>query len=866
MYKNVYVSSRTEYQESLVYVWDDSIEENGGLVTAPYREFSYGYRKDIHGVFTSMFGEKLAKVKNPRWGEPGLYESDLPRETRVLTDLYLDSDLPSTGHKVRCIDIETDSEGGYGDPMQGDKAITSISHYDYATDTRAVYILDTAGHLEASVEGNTTVLPFKTESELLDAYMAYHTANYPTIVTGWNTDGYDIPYLFNRLKRVKGEYVANSLSPVGIVEWNKYKGRYIIAGVSSLDYLQLYKKFTYSQKPSYRLDAIAKDEVGRGKTEYEGNLDMLFKSDIKLFIAYNLNDVDLVVDIDKKMKLIELVRFICHIGHVPYEDCYASSKFIEGTIITYLHRKGLIAPNKPEGGKEAFDALKEEVGFDGAYVKPPFPGLYEWVYSLDLQSLYPSIIMSLNISPDTKSGKVFEFSVDDFANKVDRKYEVQFKGGNGVFTRDQLKTFLTEHEYIVSSNGILYSSKRTGIIPEILDTWFKERVEYKNLMKKYVKEGDAEKADFYDRRQHVQKILLNSIYGVLGLPIFRFYDLDNALAVTATGQDVIKTTAKYVNHQYKVKGAAPKTETWCEQYHDILLHDDPKAEASNPTDHCIYIDTDSVYFSAMPVMQGDDPKAFTITLARDMEAGVNKFYDAMARNLFNCQSHRFVIKGESVMQTGFWVAKKRYVMYKVYDLETNKDMEKISAKGLDVVRSSFPKRFGALMNDVLGAILKKKTKKELDDIILTFRKALKDVPYIEIVRNIGISNISKHEDKKEERLNVFPSGAPAHVKAAITYNRLLKRMGLDKKHAPIKSGDKIKWTPLRMNPFRIETLAFKTYDDPQEIMDLVTEYIDHDALFEAELAKKLQNFYDAMNWGLIPTKVNQAAAKFFTFK
>lgn len=854
----------------MVYLWDDQ----EGLVVAPYNDFAYAYKRHPKGEYLSIYGDRLQKIKRFKYDDPELFESDMSRETRVLTDLYLDDDMPSKDHHIMCIDIEVSSEGGFAKPETAENEITAIALYTYIDDQYMVFLLDPTGLMPTRKNGNETVISCKTEQILLTKFLDYYQQCKATVITGWNIDGYDIPYLYNRLKRTQGALAANSLSPINIIRYNQNRERYTIAGVSCLDYLLLYKKFTYNQKASYRLDAIGKDEIGMGKVEYDGTLDDLYKNDIEKFLKYNLIDVKIVVGIDQKMKLIELARFICHLGHVPYEDFSYSSKFLEGTIVTYLHRKGLICANKPLGGREAMQAKfdSDEEGFSGAFVRSPMPGLYEWVYSLDLASLYPSIIMSLNISPDTKMGRVYNWDVDKHVQKQIESYEVQLAVNPvEMMDRTTFVNYLNTHKLSISSNGILYSNKKIGIIPEILDKWFADRVEFKNTMKKHIKEGNTELADFYDRRQHVQKILLNSIYGVLGLPIFRFYDLDNALAVTATGQDVIKTTAKFVNSKYKQLGAIPKTEAEVQAYWNVLKEQAKKRKEADPPkpsaeDHCVYIDTDSVYFSAKSVMKaGVDAKTFTIKLAKAMEAGVNQFYDRMAKNLFNCDTHRFSIKGESVMETGFWVAKKRYAMKKVFDLETDKDMDgKLKVTGLDVVRSSFPPAFAKFMSGALMDILNKEGKDKLDKDILAFQEAVRKMDYMAVARNTSISDISKNETADWTDIHDFPKGTTAHQKAAITYNRLIKHYGLEGQYTPITNGDKIKWVYLRKNPLKLVSVALKTYDDPPQIVELVEKYIDYDLLFEKELSKKLADFYYALNWGELPTEVNQIANDFFS--
>jgi DNA polymerase elongation subunit (family B) len=873
MYQNLFITSRTEFSESTVYLWDDA----KGLIISPYKElFGYAYRRSPKGTFTSIYGDKLMKISRFKPDDPELFESDLSRETRVLTDLYLDSDMPSTGHRIMCIDIEVDSTGGFAKPESAENEITAISLYDYTLDHYTVFLLDKTQEFETQTHGNETVESCDTEFDLITKFLNWYQAFNPTIITGWNIDGYDIPYLYNRLKRVRGASAANSLSTVGLVKYNERRERYSIAGVSCLDYLVLYKKFIGKMQPSYRLDAIGKTEIGLGKIEYEGSLDQLFKNDLGKFLDYTLNDVKIVVGIDQKLKYIDLARFICHLGHVPYEDFSYSSKFIEGTIVTYLHRKGIIPNNKPVDGKAQMDAKLEsdEEGFTGAHVRIPMPGLYDWIYSLDLTSLYPSIIMSLNISPDSKFGRMYNWDVDKHVRKEIEPYEIQI-GGNAVerVSRAQFVNYIRTHQLAISSNGILYSTKKVGIIPEILDKWFKDRVEFKNLMKKYVKEGNKEQEDFYDRRQYVQKILLNSIYGVLGLPIFRFYDLDNAAAVTLTGQDVIKTTAKFVNNQYKALGAEPKTEQEVNAYWAVMkaVHKKekkPEPPRPHPEDHCVYIDTDSVYFSATPVMRGGDPVKYTIELANEMETKINIFYDTMAKMLFNCDRHRFQIKGESVAQTGLWVAKKRYALKRVYNLETNEveDGKKPKVTGLDTKRSSFPPAFSKFMEGLIMDFLNKTPKEEVDKKILDFQTQVRGMPYLTVARNTSINNLWKFEDPSVTDLTIFPKGATAHAKAAIVYNRMLRNNGWDSKYGVIVNGDKIKYVYLKKNPHRLETMAVKGYDDPPEIVALIEKYIDYDKLFKKELANKLENFYSALGWGRLPTEINQLSMDFFDFQ
>ena len=841
MYQNIFIERGEGYGNDTVHLWDDQM----GYRILPYKDFDYAYKPDRNGNHIGMTGIKLSKTRRYKRDDPTLFESDLPPETRVLTDLYLTEDNVSGGHKVMFFDIEVSMENGVPKIDDPNNEITSIAYYDSSVDEYVVLVVDKNGtHANRNVD-NVNMFFYRSELDLLYAFLDQYEAIGPTIITGWNSDYFDVPYLYNRIRQQCGPNTAGRLSPIGKLKYSNFRRKWMIAGVSGLDYMDLYKKFTYTQLPNYRLDTVGRMEVGMGKIEYEGSLDELFRNDLDKFIEYNLQDVRILVEMDKKLKLIELVRGICHIGHVQYEDYCYSSKFLEGTIVTYLHRKGIIVTNKPAGGRELMNERMEsdEEGFAGAYVKEPNAGLYEWVYSLDLQSLYPSIIMSLNISPETKIGFVTNWDISKHMNEQLDEYLIRGTSDEEVvrLPRDKFIKYMNNEKLMISSNGVLYNGNGMGIIPEVLDKWFAERVEYKNLMKKYKNEGNAEMAEFYDRRQHIQKIFLNSLYGVLGLPIFRFFDLDNALAVTATGQDVIKKSAEFVNNLY-----------W--------------NRLNTNEDYCTYIDTDSLYFSAMPLMpENTNGKEFTIKLARAVEKKLNEYYSIMSDELFFCKNHRFYIKGESVETTGIWIAKKRYAMNVVYDLESNLDVDnKMKVKGLDVVRSSFPPAFRDFMKGMMKDVLNKATKSTIDAKVLEFRDHLNTMEYLNVARNTAVKNISEY-DIGNNKLGDFKKGTPAHVKAALSYNALLHHFGLENRYEQIEDGAKIKWVYLSQNPYNLEAVAVKGYNDPPQIIELVKTYIDYKALFENELQKKLEDFYSALKWGNIPTEVNQNASDWFSF-
>jgi DNA polymerase elongation subunit (family B) len=822
MYQAVAYQNKT----NTVHIWDDV----KGHIQVKYKP--YAYRKSSYGTHVALDGTKLDKVTDFDREEQGLYESDINPETRTLIDMYTDSDDLSTGHRTIFIDIEVDIENGFPTTETAQNEITSIAIYDHAGDSRYVWVLDKAN----VVKSTDVIRSCNTEYDLLQKFLFKYQEIRPTIITGWNIDFFDIPYLFNRMCHILGETTARTMSPIKDVIWLKHRNRYRISGVACLDYMALYKNFTYSEESSYSLEAISQKELGRGKIKYEGNLNDLMRTDINKYVDYNMNDVDLVVAIDEKMKLIDLARGICHKGHVPYEDVYFSTRYLDGASLTYLKRLGLVAPNKKDRDSD------QPLELLGAYVKDPNPGRYKWIYDLDLTSLYPSIIMTLGISPETKVFKLDKFDGIEYVKDKGAHYSSRNKGWA---TAAELREYLKENKYSIAANGVVYDTTKKGFIPSILDKWFDERVEYKNLKKKYEKEGDAAKAEYFDRLQLVTKILLNSFYGVLGNPGFRFFDPDNAVAITSTGQQLIKFTADIGNQYYKKELGVEK-------------------------DYCIYTDTDSTFFSSLPIIKKRYPQFDvtdekwmadrTIEIANEVQSFINKSYNVYAEKFHNVSTHRFDIKQEFVAKAGIWIAKKRYAQWLIN--QEGHTISRLDVKGLDVVRSSFPPAFRKFMAEVLKDILNDIDKETLDDKILTFKDHMKTLPIIQVMAPTGVKELSKFTTKKAKPFAIRPKGTPVHVKSALNYNDLLVYHNI-KTVRQIIDGEKIKWTYLRPNPLNLEQCALKGYDDPEQIVNLITTYIDYDKIFTSSLYNKLSDFYGAMNWGRIPE--NNNVGKFFSF-
>jgi DNA polymerase elongation subunit (family B) len=651
--------------------------------------------------------------------------------------------------------------------------------------------------------------------------------------------------------------------------------------------LSVYKKTVVKMEASYTLGAVGEKYVGMGKIPYRGNLNDLFKSDIDKFIEYNITDVKIVVALDKKFKFLDLVRNICHVGHVGYESFALSSYYLDGAILLFLKRNGgLIAPNRPARPSEEDITTEEgesEESFAGAYVKEPVPGKYNWVYDLDLTSMYPNIIISLNMSPETKVSKLGKVDyaadvltarrnqvvvetdekdlkwscdedrekyIDSKANDFDMDFHVKgkietYRLGQVPYQKDEFLKLISDSKYSMSSNGVLYRQDKPGIIPTILSKWFQERKDMRKKASECKKAGDEYGYNFYNTRQQVWKILLNSMYGVLGLPSFRFYDIDNAEGVTTTGISIIKTTAKAINLYYK-----------------------QELELKELKDFVIYTDTDSCFVDAVPIIKKryptidlNDDTAMTTAIMEvtaECQSYVNNFYNIMAKKFFNLDKHTLDAKQEIISKTSFWLAKKRYAQWVIHKEGRLLHEPEMEVKGFDVVRTGFPAAFRRFMEVFLKKFLVNTSQKELDEDILTFRETMKTLPVLDIAKNTSVRFVSQDGTKNYCPENRRPfqhvKGTPAQVKACLNYNDLLCKWELQDQYEVIHHGQKIKWVYLEDNPLKFEAMALKgDGNDPDKMLDFVNKYVDRKAMFEQELKSKLTHnqrggIYDIMKW------------------
>jgi DNA polymerase elongation subunit (family B) len=553
MYKKCF-AQRTKNNDFKIHLWEDS-----GYQQLHWTNQAYVECDSNVATHTGLNGEPLRKTRKWFKDTPKLHFHDMPPYQKFLIEKYGTNDEPSITHKELFFDIEIEmGEALTPEYIQSaPKKVTSIAWYDKQVDEWAILILDTKGQMNYQKNGNKEIIPCVTEQELLAKFLEKFREIDPDIIVGWNSDYFDIPYLYYRICNVLGEGMARHLSPIGYVrETPWYKDQFIqIAGVESLDYIRLHRKFSWADEPSYKLDAIGEKYAGIKKIEYEGNLDDLFETDIEKFIEYNFRDVEILKVLDEKLEYLALVKNLSHKGKHNYSEVYANTKTQDGAISAYLLSKGLIPPAKDQN-----PIVKKN--YAGGYLFCPKAGIYKYVFDEDLTSLYPSIIMTLNVGRETLIGRIID--ADDRNSRLglnDLKQmnpELELIVENAKRKRTKMEVsklieIIEGSNLAISANGTMFRTDRQSLLSTILFKWFEERVEYKTLMKKAYKAGNKADGEKYHMMQYTMKILLNSTYGALAVPSFRWGSIVLSEAITLSGQRIIQESALTANkHMNKV--------------------------------------------------------------------------------------------------------------------------------------------------------------------------------------------------------------------------------------------------------------------------------------------------------------------------
>ena len=609
MYQSVYYSrtGKDQYQYSLR-------DCKKGIHTFPYKPTVY--KLDEFGEHKTLFGDSCSPVNGKYdWKDPKILERDLDKELVLLRDLYYETDEMPSYHNIVYLDIEIEILGALTPTTikEANAEITSIALMDATTKQKICFIIDKNGTLESTSIGDKHIISTPDENTLLRKFLSKWEELDPTICIGYNSDFFDMPYLYYRIKKRLGDEVFR-LSPIGKIDenLNNPNSPIKIGLVSCLDFMLLLKKYIAKEESSYKLNDVGLKYAKLGKIEYDGNLDKLFAEDPDKFIDYNIRDVEILEALEDKLKFIELTVLISHLCHTPYESIYYNTTLNEGAILTYLKRKGIIAPNKPtttnpsirelevgdhvvhqrgtatlEGIVYSIDrqtvivknmsnryvernlrTIKKKDGYAGGFLLDPKPGLYDWLSDFDYSSLYPSIIRSLNLSIETLVGRIKlpnqnynKWSSLVELKEMDPETVVTLEKLNkqtyeiieGTTTIKNLINIIETHNLIISANGTLFDPSKRSIVAEILADWFSLRKKYKSMMKDAYKSGDKVTGDLYNQKQHSIKILLNSVYGTFAINSWRFTDGYKILSssITTTGQRFITETIKYANEIVK---------------------------------------------------------------------------------------------------------------------------------------------------------------------------------------------------------------------------------------------------------------------------------------------------------------------------
>ena len=707
------------------------------------------------------------------------------------------------------IDIEVECENGFPSPEEAAEPLLSITVKNHQSKKFVVWGV---GKFQNDRD-DVTYVECSDELHLIKEFLAFWESHQPDIITGWNTEFFDIPYLCNRIEKLCGEDEVKRLSP-----WRSVFSREVfkmgrkhqvfdIQGVSHLDYFDLYRKFTYTAQESYRLDHIAFVELGDRKdgNPYE-TFSEWYQKDFQSFIEYNIMDVEIVDRLEDKMKLIELCLTMAYDAKVNYMDVLGSTKYWDILIYNYLREKNIVIPQKKHNSK----AEK----FEGAYVKDPQVGMHKWVMSFDLNSLYPHLIMQYNISTETlvAQEKVPNMSVDKLLNK-----EVDTSILKGV---------------TLTPNGALFKTNKQGFLPELMQSMYNDRSKFKKLMLEAQQDYENTKdpkllkdISKYNNIQMAKKISLNSVYGAIGNAYFRYYDLLVAEAITTSGQLAIRWIERAVN-----------------QYLNKLLKTDNK-------DYVIASDTDSVYVvfdELVNKVYPDGEKtekivSFLDSVARDkIEPFMDKCYTDLHQYV-NSYEQKMQMAREVIADKGIWTAKKRYVL-NVHNSEgVQYKQAKLKVMGLEVVKSSTPAPVRAKLREALSIIMNG-NEKELNTFIQTFREDFMNLSPEEIAYPRSVNGLDKFGDANQ----MFAKGAPIHCKGAILYNHLIRKNKLGRKYPYIQEGDKIKFINLKQpNLYQCSAFSFIT-KLPKEL-DL-HKMVDYDTQFEKSFIDPLNVIVSTIGW------------------
>jgi DNA polymerase elongation subunit (family B) len=852
------------------------------------------YYKDPKGKYKSVYGDPLSRIvcKNTKDFRKevainkgkDLFESDINPIFQCLSENYLNQDAPKLN--IAFFDIETDfdPERGFADPADPFMGITSVSVYLQWLETMVCLAVPpktlTMEQAEKEVEGLEGVVLFEKEADMLNTFL--DLIQDADILSGWNSEGYDIPYTVNRVSRVLSKDDTRRFCLWGQLpkkrEYEKYGKQAVtfdLVGRVHLDSLELYRKYTYEERHSYRLDAIGEIEVGENKVPYEGTLDQLYNNDFRKFIEYNIQDTALLDKLDKKLRFIDLSNSIAHENTVLLQTTMGAVAVTEQGIINEAHNRGLQVPNRPRRDDT------ENTQAAGAYVAFPKKGLHKWIASMDLNSLYPSVIRALNMAPETIVGQIRpeisdarvhedmtlkkksfagswegRFATEEYEAVMDQRKDVALTvdwedGRSDVLSGAEIYQLIFDSHmpWMLSANGTIFTTEFEGVIPGILKRWYAERKELQKKLKKAKDAGLAAEIEYWDKRQLVKKINLNSLYGAILNPGCRFFDKRIGQSTTLTGRQIVKHMSAEVNNCIT-------------------------GEYDHVGKSVIYGDTDSVYFSAWPVLKDEiesgklewTPEK-AIALYDQVCEQANTTFEKFMAKAFHCPKTRsdVIAAGrEIVASSGLYITKKRYAALVIDNEGFRTDGEgkpgKVKAMGLDLRRSDTPVFMQKFLSELLLMVLTDTPQKEVLDRITEFRREFQEMPGWEKGSPKRANKIGHYQrlEQKQGKANM-----PGHVRASINWNTL-KRMNGDKYSQEIVDGMKVIVCKLKQNPLGYTSVAYPT--DELRLPEWFKELpFDDAAMAETIIDNKLDNLIGVLDYPLEDTKQHTTFNSLFDF-
>jgi len=862
-----------------------------------YREYQAKYTfyyEDQRGKYKSVYGDPLSRIvcKNTKDFRKevainkgkNLFESDINPIFQCLSENYLNQDAPKLN--IAFFDIETDfdPEKGFADPSDPFMPITSISVYLQWLETMVCLAVPpktlTMEQAEKELEGIDNVMLFEREGDMIDTFLTL--IEDADILSGWNSEGYDIPYTVNRTSRVLSKDDTRRFCLWGQLpkkrEYEKYGKQAVtfdLVGRVHLDSLELYRKYTYEERHTYRLDAIGEIEVGENKVPYEGTLDQLYNNDFRKFIEYNIQDTALLDKLDKKLRFIDLSNTVAHENTVLLQTTMGAVAVTEQGIVNEAHNRDLRVPNRPKRDDT------ENTQAAGAYVAFPKKGLHKWIASMDLNSLYPSVIRALNMAPETVIGQIRPEISDSRVHEDMTLKKKSFAGSwEGRFSTEEYEAVMTQRKdvaltvdwedgrsdvlsgaeiyqlvfdsqmpWMLSANGTIFTTEFEGVIPGLLKRWYAERKDMQKMLKKAKDAGNEAEIEYWDKRQLVKKINLNSLYGAILNPGCRFFDKRIGQSTTLTGRSIVKHMSAEVNNcitgEYDHIGKA-----------------------------MIYGDTDSCYFSAWPMVKDDvdtgklewSPEK-AITLYDQICEQANTTFPNFMMQAFHCPKSRsdVIAAGrEIVAQSGLYITKKRYAALVVdnegFRTDTDGKPGKVKAMGLDLRRSDTPVFMQDFLKELLLMVLTDVPQEDVLERITVFRKEFSERPGWEKGSPKRANKVGHYRrlEEKQGKANM-----PGHVRASLNWNTL-KRMNGDKYSQEIVDGMKVIVCKLKQNPLGYTSVAYPT--DELRIPEWFKELpFDDAAMAETIIDNKLDNLIGVLNYPLEDTKRHNTFTSLFDF-